>query len=109
MIVIPAIDIIEGQAVRLYKGDYSKKEIIDIITEELSEKEKKQLIYYIEKNNIKEITTAYLSSSDFNVANETQFKLKSKQDIFSKIIGIENNTKPHNEANQNEVQKIKIK
>ena len=27
MIVIPAIDIIEGQAVRLYKGDYSKKEI----------------------------------------------------------------------------------
>ena len=28
MIVIPAIDIIEGQAVRLYKGDYSKKEII---------------------------------------------------------------------------------
>lgn len=88
---------------------YSKKEIIDIITEELSEKEKKQLIYYIEKNNIKEITTAYLSSSDFNVANETQFKLKSKQDIFSKIIGIENNTKPHNEANQNEVQKIKIK
>ena len=28
MIVIPAIDIIDGQAVRLYKGDYSKKEII---------------------------------------------------------------------------------
>ena len=28
MIVIPAIDIIGGQAVRLYKGDYSKKEII---------------------------------------------------------------------------------
>ena len=28
MIVIPAIDIIEGQAVRLYKGDYSKKEVM---------------------------------------------------------------------------------
>ena len=33
MIVIPAIDIINGNAVRLYKGDYSKEEVIssDII------------------------------------------------------------------------------
>ena len=29
MIVIPAIDIIGGQAVRLYKGDYSKKRLLD--------------------------------------------------------------------------------
>lgn len=28
MIILPAIDIIEGKPVRLYKGDYSKKEIV---------------------------------------------------------------------------------
>lgn len=28
MIIIPAIDIIDGKPVRLYKGDYSKKEIV---------------------------------------------------------------------------------
>lgn len=28
MIIIPAIDIIDGQAVRLYKGDYSTKEVV---------------------------------------------------------------------------------
>ncbi|MGL5151475.1 MAG: 1-(5-phosphoribosyl)-5-[(5-phosphoribosylamino)methylideneamino]imidazole-4-carboxamide isomerase [Clostridium sp.] len=28
MIIIPAIDIINGEAVRLYKGDYSKKEVV---------------------------------------------------------------------------------
>ena len=84
---------------------YSKQDLIDIITKDLSVKDKKQFVDYIEKNNIKEITTTYLSSSDFNVANETQFQPKST----SKILSIENKTKPHNEANQNEVQKIKIK
>ena len=92
---------------------YSQQDLIDIITKDLSEKDKKQFIEYIAKNNIKEITTAYLSSSDFNVANDNsedkQFKLKSTQDILSSIIGIENKTKPHNEANQNEVQKVKNK
>lgn len=29
MKVIPAIDIIDGKAVRLYKGDYNKKEVVD--------------------------------------------------------------------------------
>lgn len=29
MRIIPAIDIIEGSAVRLYKGEYSKKEVVD--------------------------------------------------------------------------------
>lgn len=94
-------------------NNYSQQDLIDIITKDLSAKDKKQFIDYIEKNNIKEITTAYLSSSNFNVdngnSNEIQFKLKSKQDILSKIIGIENKTKPHNEVNQNEAQKIKIK
>ena len=28
MIIIPAIDIIGGKAVRLYQGDYRKKEIV---------------------------------------------------------------------------------
>ena len=28
MIVIPAIDIIGGKAVRLYQGDYKKKEVV---------------------------------------------------------------------------------
>lgn len=28
MIILPAIDIIDGQAVRLYQGDYSKKEVV---------------------------------------------------------------------------------
>ena len=28
MIVIPAIDIIGGKAVRLYQGDYRKKEVV---------------------------------------------------------------------------------
>lgn len=34
MIILPAIDIIDGQAVRLYKGDYNKKEVVgkDIVT-----------------------------------------------------------------------------
>ena len=28
MIIIPAIDIIDGKPVRLYKGDYNKKELV---------------------------------------------------------------------------------
>lgn len=28
MIIIPAIDIIDGQPVRLYQGDYGKKEVV---------------------------------------------------------------------------------
>ena len=28
MIIIPAIDIIDGKPVRLYQGDYDKKEIV---------------------------------------------------------------------------------
>ena len=28
MIIIPAIDIIDGKPVRLYQGDYNKKEIV---------------------------------------------------------------------------------
>ena len=28
MIIIPAIDIIDGKPVRLYQGDYSRKEIV---------------------------------------------------------------------------------
>ena len=28
MLILPAIDIIDGKPVRLYKGDYSKKEIV---------------------------------------------------------------------------------
>lgn len=94
-------------------NNYSQQELIDIITEGLSVKNKKQFVDYIEKNNIKEITTAYLSSSDFNVANDNvvkkQFQPKSLSEILSKITDIENKIKPHNEANQHEAQKIKIK
>lgn len=89
----------------------SQQAIIDLITEKLSAKEKKQFIDYIEKNNIKEITTAYLTSSDFNVANynsdEKQFKLKSKQDILFKIISIESKIKTHNEDSPNDIKKLK--
>ena len=28
MIILPAIDIIDGKPVRLYQGDYSKKEVV---------------------------------------------------------------------------------
>lgn len=28
MIILPAIDIIDGKPVRLYQGDYNKKEIV---------------------------------------------------------------------------------
>ena len=28
MIILPAIDILNGQAVRLYQGDYNKKEVV---------------------------------------------------------------------------------
>ena len=91
---------------------HSQQEITDVITKDLSPKNKKQFVDYIEKNNIKEITTAYLSSSDFNVANynsdEKKFQPKSTSQILSRIISIENKTKPHNEA-KNEAQKIKIK
>lgn len=94
-------------------NNYSQQELIDIITKDLSVKNKKQFLDYIEKNNIKEITTAYLSSSDFNVANDNvvgkQFQPKSLSEILSKIIDIEKKIKPHNEFNQHEAQKIKIK
>lgn len=41
-------------------NNYSQQDLIDIITKDLSAKDKKQFIDSIGKNNIKEITTVYL-------------------------------------------------
>ena len=46
MIVIPAIDIIDGKPVRLYQGDYNKKKIVGEDVLEISKKfEKKGRLY----------------------------------------------------------------
>ena len=37
MNLIPAIDLIDGEVVRLFKGDYSKKTVYDIDPIELTE------------------------------------------------------------------------
>ncbi|MGL4774646.1 MAG: 1-(5-phosphoribosyl)-5-[(5-phosphoribosylamino)methylideneamino]imidazole-4-carboxamide isomerase [Clostridium sp.] len=57
MIIIPAIDIINGQAVRLYKGDYSKKEVVanDIFETALSfEKLGAKYIHIVDLDGAKE-------------------------------------------------------
>ncbi len=47
MIIIPAIDIIDGKPVRLYQGDYDKKEIVgkDILEIAKSFEETESRIY----------------------------------------------------------------
>ena len=37
MIIIPAIDIIDGKPVRLYQGDYDKKEICLLYTSDAAD------------------------------------------------------------------------
>lgn len=45
MLVIPAIDLKDGQAVRLFKGDYSQKQFIVIIQKNLLKLLKKQELH----------------------------------------------------------------
>lgn len=47
MIIIPAIDILDGTAVRLYKGDYNKKEKVaeSIIDTAISFERQRQNIF----------------------------------------------------------------
>ena len=47
MIIIPAIDIIDGMPVRLYKGDYGKKEIVGDSIERIAEEFQKAGAEYI--------------------------------------------------------------
>ena len=73
-------------------NNHSYSDFINIIIKDLSTKDKKQFIEYIDKNNIKEITTAYLSSPNANVATEQleskQFQSKSRLEVLSRIITI---------------------
>ena len=47
MIIIPAIDLSEGEAVRLYKGDYSKKTVYSSNPEKLAEEFEKMGVEYL--------------------------------------------------------------
>lgn len=79
-------------------NNHSYSDLINIITKDLSPKDKKEFINYINKNNIAEITTANLSDSNFNVSNnnsENRFELKSKSEILSRIINISHSDKKH--------------
>lgn len=90
-------------------NNHSYSDLINIITKDLSPKDKKEFINYINKNNIAEITTANLSDSNFNVSNnnnsENRFELKSKSEILSRTINISHSDKKHH---TNDHSKLKI-
>ncbi len=61
MIVIPAIDLQGGEAVRLYKGDYSKKTVYSSHPEELAKKFEgmgAKLLHVVDLDGAKDATTA---------------------------------------------------
>jgi len=47
MLIIPAIDLKEGQAVRLYKGDYNQKTVYSESPEELAKKFESMGVRYL--------------------------------------------------------------
>ncbi|MDD8048996.1 MAG: 1-(5-phosphoribosyl)-5-[(5-phosphoribosylamino)methylideneamino]imidazole-4-carboxamide isomerase [Thomasclavelia sp.] len=65
MLVIPAIDLQGGEAVRLYKGDYNKKTVYSSHPEELAksfEKMGAKLLHVVDLDGAKDGTTANLNA-----------------------------------------------